>query len=80
MAQIISIGSGRLIDLLKTRMGRELKLFKDDGFKVDLVKVPPASLLFWLSVFPKAAPPAARWRKPRIFLNITWPTASQILF
>ncbi len=46
MAQTISIGSTQLIDLLKAKLGRELKLFKEDGFKVDLEESPAGKFTF----------------------------------
>lgn len=46
MAQTISIGSTQLIDLLKAKLGQELKLFNDDGFKVDLEESPAGKFTF----------------------------------
>lgn len=46
MAQTISIGSTQLIDLLKAKLGRELKLFNEDGFKVDLEESPAGKFTF----------------------------------
>jgi putative sporulation protein YtxC len=46
MAQTISIGSTQLIDLLKAKLGRELKLFNEDGFKVDLEENPAGKFTF----------------------------------
>ncbi|MDD4334363.1 MAG: putative sporulation protein YtxC [Desulfotomaculaceae bacterium] len=46
MAQTISIGSTQLIGLLKAKMGRELKIFKDDGFKIDLEESPAGQFTF----------------------------------
>jgi len=46
VAQIISIGATRHIDLLKARLGRELKLFEGDGLKVDLEESPAGKFTF----------------------------------
>lgn len=46
MAQTISIGSTQLIDLLKAKLGREIKLFNEDGFQVDLEESPAGKFTF----------------------------------
>jgi putative sporulation protein YtxC len=46
VAQTISIGSTQLTDLLKAKLGRELKLFNDDGFRVDLEESPAGKFTF----------------------------------
>ncbi|MBP7332361.1 MAG: YtxC-like family protein [Firmicutes bacterium ADurb.Bin373] len=46
MAQTISIGSTRLVDLLKAKLGRELRLLKDGGFQVDLEESPAGQFTF----------------------------------
>ncbi len=46
MAQTISIGSTQLIDLLKAKMGRELRFLRDDGFQVDLEENPAGQFTF----------------------------------
>jgi len=46
VAQIISIGATRHIDLLKARLGRELKVFEGDGLNVDLEESPSGKFTF----------------------------------
>lgn len=46
MAQIISIGTTQHIELLKAKLGRELKLFEGDGIKVDLEESPAGKFTF----------------------------------
>jgi len=46
MAQIISIGATQHIELLKAKLGRELKLFEGDGIKVDLEESPAGKFTF----------------------------------
>lgn len=46
MAQIISIGATQHIELLKAKLGRELKLFEGDGIKVDLEESPAGNFTF----------------------------------
>ncbi|NLI13892.1 putative sporulation protein YtxC [Pelotomaculum propionicicum] len=46
MAQTISIGATQHIDLLKAKLGRELKLFNTDGLKVELEESPAGKFTF----------------------------------
>lgn len=46
MAQTISIGATQYIDLLKAKLGREIKLFNKDGLKVDLEESPAGKFTF----------------------------------
>ena len=79
MAQTISIGSTRLVDLLKAKLGRELRLLKDGGFQVDLEESPRSIYFLAFRVTDNGAS-GIHWRKRRISLNISWPTASRYYF
>lgn len=46
MAQTISIGATQHIQLLKDKLGRELRLFERDGLKVDLEESPAGKFTF----------------------------------
>ncbi|OPY58109.1 MAG: YtxC-like family protein [Pelotomaculum sp. PtaU1.Bin035] len=46
MARIISIGTTQHIDLIKAKLGRELKLFERDGLKINLEESPAGKFTF----------------------------------
>lgn len=46
MAQVISIGASHHIDLLKVKLGQEIKLFEGDGIKVQLEESPAGKFTF----------------------------------